>query len=366
MATSGYRHEFSSDELPESHPAEAAEHLREYFADLRRRHSPDDVCRYLADAGRLKVLVVGETIIDEYVYCETMGKSGKEPILAARYVSTERFAGGALAVANQVAAAAGNVTLLTLLGDQDSHEDFIREQLSAGVDFEPLTMRDAPTIVKRRFVEIYPLQKLFEVYVMNGDERAPEEEEALLRELERLLPLHDVVVVADYGHGMLGTEAIELICSQAGFLAINVQTNAGNRGFNTVSKYPRADFVCVSEGEIRLEARSRSLDLREIAEAVARRMECSRMLITRGRSGAVCYGEGELHESPSLTSHIVDRVGAGDAVLSLTALWAAQGAPPEVIALVGNTVGARAVAIMGNYSVVDPTDVVADIGSFLK
>ena len=72
------------------------------------------------------------------------------------------------------------------------------------------------------------------------------------------------MVVTDYGHGMMTPQIVELLCSQERFLAINTQTNAANQGYNTVSKYRRANYVCISEKELRLEARSRSKDLRMI------------------------------------------------------------------------------------------------------
>ncbi len=91
-----------------------------------------DVTGYIARAQALRVLVVGEAIIDEYHYCETLGKSGKEPILAAQFVRCEKFVGGSLAVANHVASCCGTVRLVTMLGSQDSHEDLIRDDARAG------------------------------------------------------------------------------------------------------------------------------------------------------------------------------------------------------------------------------------------
>ena len=123
----------------------------------------------LAKARTTSVLFVGETIIDEYQYCESLGKSGKEPVLAVRYVSEEKFAGGVLATANQTAAFCDRIGMLTLLGGRDSHEEFVREKLDPKIDASFLYMPGARTIVKRRMVEIYPFQKLFEVYFMDPD-----------------------------------------------------------------------------------------------------------------------------------------------------------------------------------------------------
>ena len=90
------------------------------------------------------------------------------------------------------------------------------------------------------------------------------------------------------------------------------------------------------------------------------------MLITRGQQGCVCYSKGEgFCEIPSFTNRIVDRIGAGDALLAVTSLCAAQAAPIEVIGFIGNVVGAQAVEIVGNRSAVNSATVFGQIESFL-
>lgn len=348
--------------LSPSFPTEAST----FLSGFAPAHSATDILRCLDKAQSQRVLFVGETIIDEYQYCETLGKSGKEPILAVRYVSAEKFAGGILATANQAAAFCDHVGVLSLLGTRDSHEEFIREKLSPHVDASFLYMAGAPTIVKRRIVEIYPFQKLFEVYVMEPE--IPDGvSHALCSRLKTLLPNYDVVVVTDYGHGVLTPEVVDLLCSSDKFLAVNTQTNAANQGFNTVSKYSRADFVCISEKEIRLEARNRRKDLRLILPEIARRLACRQMLVTQGKSGCMCYGEGYgFMQIPSFTKRIVDRVGAGDAVLAVTSLIAAQQAPTDVIGFVGNAVGAQAVEIVGNRDVVGRASLYRQIETLLR
>lgn len=353
---------FGAETFARSPIVEPSEELATYLEEFRSSFGLGDVRRYIDGARALRVLAVGEAIIDEYEYCETIGKSGKEPILAARYLSSDRFAGGVLAVANQIAVAAGDVSALTYLGSRDSHEDFIRENLRANVRLEPIYVPDSPTIVKRRFVETYPFQKLFEVYVIGAHDETGVEAADLCDALERLLPAVDAVVVADYGHGMLREGAVELLCAKAPFLAVNTQMNAENRGFNTISKYRRADFVSISEQELRLEARSRHRDLREIVDEVAERVDCTSMVITRGQRGCVAFDrETGYLEVPAFTSAVVDRVGAGDAVFSITALLAAQGAPGELTGLVGNAVGAIAVGVVGNDSVVELEPLLAEL-----
>ena len=357
---------FSSSTLLNQHMSNLPDEVNEYLGGFRQKHTAAEVTGLLKKAETLKALVIGEAIIDEYQYCETLGKSGKEPILAAQYLRSERFIGGSLAVANHVASCCGAVTLLTLLGTEDSHEPMIRSTLVPNVTPVIIEMPGAPTLVKRRFIETYPFQKLFEVYVM--DEGAAHARGAeICARLDAIIDDFDVVIVADYGHGMLGADVVRLLCDRARCLAVNAQVNAGNHGFNTVSKYRRADFVSLSEKEIRLEARNPSGDLRAIIADVAGKLQCQRMLITRGSKGCLCYDSAEgFFEIPGFAIRTVDRVGAGDAVFSVAALCAAMAVPIEVIGFVGNAVGTQAVGIVGNERFIERAPLLKHIEALLK
>jgi rfaE bifunctional protein nucleotidyltransferase chain/domain len=357
---------FSSSTLLNTHLTPFPDEVRTFLEDFRSQFSFRDVLGWFDRVSRSHVLLVGETILDEYHYCQTIGKSGKEPILAARYTHAEKHAGGVLAIANHLAAFCRKVTLVTQLGEQDSQEEFVRASLHPAVEAHCLKVKDAPTIVKRRFVESYPFQKLFEIYVMN-DEPGEEAQADLLEALRPRLEDADVVVAADYGHGMLEGEAVELLSRESPFLCLNTQKNAGNHGFNTVSKYPRADFVSISEGELRLDARRKSAPIEGLVDAVARRMHCRSLIVTRGQSGCLCFSPTERPANvPALTSSVTDRVGAGDAVFAVTSLLSHVGAPLPIVGLCGNSAGAQAVATVGNRSALDRVALLKHVQHLLK
>jgi rfaE bifunctional protein kinase chain/domain len=358
---------FSSSTLLNRHFGVFPEKTEQFLAKFSAKYTSNDVLKWVDSARQLKVLVLGETIIDEYQYCETIGKAGKEPVLVARHLSTERFPGGIVAVANHTAAISDHVTMLTCLGRVDSQEEFISHQTKPKVQKLYHYLENAPTIVKRRFVESYPLQKLFEVYVMADIDRHSDQSAAICERLTAILPQFDVVVVADYGHGMITPEVAAVLCKHAPFLAVNTQVNAGNHGYNTVSKYRRANFISVSEREIRLEARRPRGELREIVTEISERMSCDRIVITRGEQGCLCYSREEgFCEIPAFTGRVVDRVGAGDAVLSVAALCAARKTPMEILGFIGSCVGAMAVAVVGNRDSVESVPLARYIQCIMK
>lgn len=358
---------FSSSSLINKYLPVLTGEVREYLSRFSQRHSVEDILQCLQNTQYLKVLVIGEAIIDEYQYCTVIGKSAKEPILAAQYISTEKFAGGILAVANHVANFCNEVGVITILGERDSQEDFVRQNLRGNIDPVFLYKAGSPTIVKRRYVEGYLLQKLFEVYEMNDAELSPAQDAELCTMLDKVVPQYDVVIVVDYGHGMLTKNAIAVVCHKARFLAVNTQANAGNKGFNTISKYPRADYICLAHHEISLEERNRDGTIQEMILNLSRKLACEQIIVTRGRYGNVCFSAKEgFIEVPAFTERVVDRMGSGDAVISLTSLCIAQKTPLETVGFIGNAVGAQMVATLGHQKSVERVPLFKFIESLLK
>jgi len=99
---------------------------------------------------------------------------------------------------------------------------------------------------------------------------------------------------------MLTPPVIKVLCDRARFLAVNTQANAGNRGFNTISKYPRADYVCLAGHEVALETRMRHASWRELVLEVGKRIACPAFTVTLGKYGSLHYGDGAFLEVPAL------------------------------------------------------------------
>ncbi len=358
---------FSASSLINQHIDVFSPEVRAYLETFRSRYREEDIIGYLRDIAKLKVLTIGETIIDEYCFCHTLNKANKDPILAAKLLRSEKYLGGIQAISNHVAGFCGEIGCLTFLGTVDSQEAFIRELLDPKVQLHLLMKSNAPTIVKRRYLEHYLSVKLIEIDIMNDEPLIPEDEERFCDMIATLAPRHDVVIVADYGHGLLTEKAVRLLCDKAPFLALNVQVNPGNYGFNLVSRYPRADFVTIDEPEASLEMKKKQVDIESVARMLAEQLHCRGFLLTRGQNGTLGYDDKSgFSKTPVFTTRLVDRIGSGDACLALTAPCAALGAPTEVLGFIGNIAGAAACGIMGNKSFITPISFFRSVSSLMK
>ena len=157
---------FSASSLINRHMDVLGPKVKTFLSDFTKRYTPEQIVGTLQSIRKLKVLTIGESILDEYHFCSVMGKANKDPILAARYNHEECYAGGILAITSHLGSFCDDVTVLTFLGERDSQEDFIRSALPAKINKQFLYKTDSPTIVKRRFIEEYLSRKLFEIYVM--------------------------------------------------------------------------------------------------------------------------------------------------------------------------------------------------------
>ncbi len=341
--------------------------LKIWLERFKKKISINEIYQYINNASKIKTLVIGEAIIDEYVFCDALGRSNKDPILAFQYKNNESYAGGSLAVANHVAGICENVGLLCYIGDMDNRESFIKKSLKNNIDPIFISRPNAPTVRKQRFVSTHTFSKLFEMYYMDDTPRAGEQEKQITEEFERIVENYDMIIVIDYGHGMMSPSFINKICHSKPFLAVNTQANAGNRGFNTISKYHNADYVCLAGHEIALETRLRHAPIQELILEVEKSIACKKFTITLGRDGIIHHTLGEnFTQVPAFATQVRDRVGAGDAVLAISSLLTYQNAPWKIVGLVSNLAGARIVGELGNKVALNKNDLTEYITSVLS
>jgi len=358
----------SSSSLINAHFSPLPEEAKNYIAKFKKKYPAGAVLQALGKTEKLKVLVIGDIIIDEYHYCVGMGKTSKDNIIATRFINEEVFAGGVLAACNHIAGLCANTTLMSVIGTANDYRQFIASHLKPKVKTNFYYSKAAPTVVKRRFIEPSFLTKLFEIcYLDEKNLLSAELEGEICDYLNRHLKDFDMVLVTDFGHGLMTPKIIQTVCEKAKFLAVNVQTNSSNIGFNVITKFPRADFICIDEPEIRLAMQDKTSTLESLMLQVSKRIKCKNVIITRGHRGSLAYSKRDgFSEIPVLSKEVLDRVGAGDAFFSFAAPCVCTGQPMELVGFVGNAVGAMKVLIVGNRASVDPISLRKYISALLK
>jgi rfaE bifunctional protein nucleotidyltransferase chain/domain len=359
---------FSSTELINRHVNVYEPLVRQHLDQLRSNGGLAEMLYLIEKVKNYHVVLVGDAIIDEYQYVLAMAKPPKEHIIATRYQDHELFAGGVIAAANHVASFCRQVDVVTCLGSSDRHEDLIRSSLRPNVRLLSLTRPGAPTTLKRRFVDPSYMHKLFEVYVMNDEPLTQDLQQELDELIGDVVPRADVVIAADFGHGLIAPSTINVLASASPFLAVNTQSNSANSGYNLITKYPRADYICIDAPEARLAVSDRLSTVGDIAHRLIDHcISCDNVVITQGKHGCVTYQKGGVvHTIPAVARKVVDTIGAGDAFFAITAPLVAAGGAIDRVGFIGNVVGALKVEIVGHRRPVDKPALVKGLTALLK
>lgn len=358
---------FSSTELLNRHFDVFEPRIRDFLNRMRADDGLDRIQELIDKAANLRVLLVGDAIIDEYRYVTPMGKSPKENLIATRFEEMEAFAGGVVATANHVAALCKQVDVMTCLGDDSQDEKVVFDRLCPNVQLMPVRRRGAPTTRKVRFIDRSYLRKLFEVYHFDDAPLSARLQRRFDSMIKERAADYDVVIVNDFGHGLIANSTIEALSDSARFLAINAQTNSANLGFNMVTKYKRADLVCIDGPEARLAVRDKYSDPATIvSHSLPKMMNCDKFALTLGRDGCAIWREGEAVQTiPAFANSVVDLVGAGDAFLAVSAPLAAVGASMQDIGFAGNVAGAIKVGIVGHRKSIDKPTLIKSMRGLL-
>lgn len=359
---------FSSSALINKHIMPSSPEVELFINKLKKHFSLDELIEKIQALADLKVTIVGDAILDEYQYVEPLGQSGKGLHMAAALRDKELFLGGSLILANHIAQFAKEVTLITNLGKNCPHLDFIKQKLDPKVNLQPMYLDKNPTLVKKRYVlqDGKTLSKLFETYSFNKLSLRQDQINQTVQDIKTASKDSDLLLIGDFGNGFTTDLMVHEISKLPIFIALNTQINSGNRGYNVVTKYKRADYISLNEPELRLAAHDRYTPLKQIAEMISEKMNCSALSVTRGVYGVFCLEENQDLNIPAFVSETVDRVGAGDSYLALSSLCRAQGYPMLIAGFLGSLAAALGVQVVGNKEAVKKDSLVKFLTRLMK
>lgn len=278
----------------------------------------ESIKKYFDKIKALKVLVIGETIIDRYVFCETVGKSGKEPMLVLKEEREDSFVGGAAAVASQISAFSKKVTFLSYIGQKSEYLKKINNSLK-GIKKVLIKKKNSPTILKTRFIDDPSKSKIVGVYDLNDEPLDDSSEDKLNRYLKNNIKKFDLVIVSDYGHGFISKKTSKIITKYSNFLSTNCQINANNKGHHSTNKYSNLDCILINESELRYEMRDNFNKIDLLVKNFCKQIKSNFIIVTQGNEGCLLYDRKKnfFQKCPAFATIISDKVGAGDSLLAI-------------------------------------------------
>ncbi|MBE5865478.1 MAG: cytidyltransferase [Lachnospiraceae bacterium] len=355
---------FSSTKLINTAMSGLPREVIDFMTKFKENHGMENIKKMSDAAVQLKVLVIGDTIIDRYTYCDIQGLMSKDMAYSARVKSSEDYLGGAIAIARHLASFSKHVTLMSVIGDEAAILDGIRNEIGDKVELELYQSSEIPTIIKQRYVvKNQKREEYKKIFAANNIVLNRNYEQVLIdrfvERLEQSIEDYDVVFLCDFGHGLIGSDIMRIAQQKAKYLVLNCQTNSTNKGRNIITKYDRADAFSLDQGELSLAYPAIVTDEKDSLQKLCKRLGGAGWL-TRGSNGA--YGvdlkTGDIvHECPAFTLNVTDTIGAGDAFFAVAGLFSALGATVEEGMFLGNIAGALGANIVGNKDAVEKANV---------
>lgn len=312
-----------------------------------------DLCDLVDSFSQLRVKVIGDLIVDEYVNCEALGMSREDPTLVVTPIKTDRFVGGAGIVAAHACGLGADVEFFSVAGDDEAHEYAAATLADYGVLTRIMCDPSRPTTLKKRIrAEGKTLLRISE---LSQHDISRDLSTKLMEDFTASLDDADLVVFSDFNYGCLPqalVQAATRAClDRCIFMAADSQSSSQ---LGDVSRFRHMGLLTPTEHEARLAVSDQASGLVVLAERLRRKAKSNQLLLTLGSEGLLVHGRDfgqESHETdrlPALNATVRDPSGAGDSLLICSALGLAAGAGIWRSAYLGAIAAALQVGRVGN------------------
>ena len=255
-----------------------------------------------------------------------------------------------------------------MIGEKGEFLKEILKNLPKNVNFKYIKKKNSPTILKKRFLDNASNNKVLGVYTINDDILTKSDEKLFNNMLKKIIPNYDLVIVSDYGHGLISNKSADLICKSKKYLALNAQVNAANVGYHSMRNYKNINCVIINEKEIRHEMRDKNGKIEVLMKKLSSEQNIKNLIVTRGTEGSILYNKNDnkFNLCEAYAKATVDKIGAGDAMLSIIALCLRCGFDRELALLTGSLAAAQSVETIGNKYNINKTQILKAFENLLK
>ncbi len=296
----------------------------DYF---KRRSIASKIFRDLIEKmSHLRVCVVGDVIVDEYISCDALGMSQEDPSLVVAPTRSNKFLGGAGIVAAHAAGLGAQVNFFSICGDDERHE-FVCNKLK---EYSVLPFikvdQSRPTTLKQRFRCMG--KTLLRVSHLRQHAVGPDIASALFESLRPIIPQMDILIFSDFNYGCLPQPLVDQICMEAARHNVPfVADSQSSSQTGDVSRFRNAMLLTPTEREARLATHDFESGLVVLAENLLRKANAKNAVLTLGASGMLIQNHqpDSTDRLPALNEAAHDVAGAGDSLLTTMALALAAG-----------------------------------------
>ena len=275
------------------------------------------------------MLIIGDSIVDEYAACEALGMSAEAPVLVVKELETKTYAGGAAVVASHVSALGGKCFFLSVTGN-DNNSEFIEKELNEK-SIETFLIKDTsrPTTFKKRYM--VENQKLLRVSKLEEQTISKDLENKLIEKIKKLIPKVKGIIISDFNYGVITKNLLEIVNQLAKDNDISVFADSQSSSqLGSITKFNEISLLCPNEREARIALQDKFSGLEFLANEIFDICNPDNLIMKLGSQGFITYskdknGRKYNQHFPALASNPVDQAGAGDSLLACMALSISSG-----------------------------------------
>ena len=318
---------------------------------LRHKFEFADLTQNLAKLASIRVLVIGDLIVDDYITCDPIGMSQEDPTIVVTPIETETFVGGAGVVAAHARGLGANVTFISVTGDDEAatiaNDWLVTRQIATH------TFRDdtRPTTRKQRFRASG--KTLLRVNHLRQHPITRALAENMLRLIKSQLEHTDLLLFSDFNYGCLPQSFVDAIVEHAKSLGVMMGADSqASSQMADISRFKDMTLVTPTEREARLAVRDSQAGLAVLAEQLSTAARAENVLITLGSEGMLIYakqnGRYVTDRLPAFNTAPKDVAGAGDSMFTCASLAMCAGVDVWQAAYLGSIAAACQVGRVGN------------------
>jgi rfaE bifunctional protein kinase chain/domain len=327
-------------------------HHREFIA--RRNLVQSTLIDGIKRLSQVRVCVIGDLIIDEYVECKTLGMSQEDPAIVVTPTEISRFVGGAGILAMHCASLGAITSFISVSGNDDTSNWARRELEKQKISLSIYSDINRKSTLKTRYRS--GSQVLLRLNHFTNEPISAKIEKKILEKFQENLNDFDLVIFSDFSYGLLGAGLVNKIislCKSNNIMVAGDSQTSSQVG--DLSKFYGADLITPTEKEARVELRDEVSGLVTLADNLRFRLGCKIVILKLGADGVLIHALQNISEEnidtdqiKALNSSPINVSGAGDALLAATALALASGSDAYESAYIGSLVAAIHVSQLGN------------------
>ena len=349
--------QYVSTDLLSSSSIDIRKERVEKFKSMCKKYSitPKNLLGCIDNFSKSRILVIGDTIIDQFVACEALGISAEAPVVVVRELANKNFLGAAGIVAAHIKSIGCKCELVSIVGNDDAGKFAQTQMEEICLGGKLFIDKSRPTTFKKRYM--VDNQKLFRVSRLEETNISSDLENQIINYIEMNAYRFDAIVISDFVYGVITPKIIASIKSYSVKYSLPIIGDLQcSSQVGSILKFKDFTLLCPNERELRIALQDKDSALEVLSQNLIAKTNSEKLIVKLAGEGFIFYHKTSEQSVisdafPALSVNPVDVAGAGDSVLAVMAAGLASKQDDFLTCAIACCMAQIAVETMGNTPV---------------